>query len=309
MKNYSDVWINGLTNHKISCVIDHAKNNQHRAAMNHARKASGTPIQEYSPIAQGLLNMDKATQNRINKKFDICFVMARECLAFAKYPALHKLELRHGVDLGQVYKTKDSAKLFSHYIAEGQRQELFKSLSTSCFYSFLMDGSTDKGNVEDELIVILYSIKDTEAEEIGTRDRFLSLQEPKKADADGLIECLGRALRKMGITNIQDKASVLDEPVLIGGGTDGAFVNVCEQNGMMGKIQQVCPWMFWAWWFAHRLELACKDALSSQLFKDIDDMLLTTLLSYSKSPKKSRELSNNIVEDLNEVFEFPKGGN
>ena len=112
----------------------------------------------------------------------------------------------------------------------------------------------------------------------------------------------------MGITNIQDKASVLDGmPILIGGGTDGASVNVSEQNGMMGKIQQVRPWMFWAWCFAHRLELACKDALSSQLFKDIDDMLLW-LYYHSKSPKKSRELSD-IVEDLNEVFEFPKCGN
>ena len=173
MKNYSDVWINGSTNHKISCVIDHAKSDQHGAAMN-ARKGSGTSI------ARGLLNMDKATQDRMNKKFDICYVMARECLAFAKYPALHELKLRHGVDLGQAYKTKDSAKLLSHYIAEGQRQELFESLSTSYFYSFLMDGSTDKGNVEDQLIIILYSVKDTEAEEIGTRARFLSLQEPKR---------------------------------------------------------------------------------------------------------------------------------
>ena len=172
-----------------------------------------------------------------------------------------------------------------------------------------MDSSSDKGNVEDELIVILYCVKDTVAKEIGTRARFLSLQEPKKADADRLIECLGRALRKLGITNIQDKASVLDGmPILIGGGTDGASVNVSEQNGMMGKIQQVRPWMFWAWCFAHRLELACKDALSSQLFKDIDDMLLWLYYHYSKSPKKSRELSD-IVEDLNEVFEFPKCGN
>ena len=43
---------------------------------------------------------------------------------FAKYPAPHELEVRHGVDLGQAYKTKDSAKAFNHYIAEGQRQEL-----------------------------------------------------------------------------------------------------------------------------------------------------------------------------------------
>ena len=208
MKNYSSVWISGSTNHKTSCVTGHASSDQHKAAMNHTRKASGMPMMEYSPIARGLLNMDKSAQDRIKKKFDICYVMGKECLAFAKYPALHELEVRHGVDLGQAYKTKDSAKVFSHYIAEGQRQKLLESLSVSRFYSFLMDGSTDKGNVEDELIVILYSTKDTAAEEVKTHARFFSLQEPKKADADGLIECLGRALGLLGITNIrQSKCS------------------------------------------------------------------------------------------------------
>ena len=98
--------------------------------------------------------------------------MGKECLAYAEYTALHELEVRHGVQLGQSYKTKDSANEFSHYIAEGQRQELLEVLSTCCYYSFLMDGPTDKGNVEDELIVILYSTKDTVAEEVGTRARF-----------------------------------------------------------------------------------------------------------------------------------------
>ena len=55
--------------------------------------------------------------------------------------------------------------------------------------------------------------------------------------------------------------------------------------------------------------MECKDALSSQLFKDIDDMLLRLhYLNIFKVSKKSRELSD-IVEDLKEVFEFPKGGN
>ena len=86
------------------------------------------------------------------------------------------------------------------------------------------------------------------------------------------------------------------------------LMNVSKQNGMMGKLQEVCPWLFWAWCFAHRLELARKDALSSQLFKDINDILFRLYYLYSKSPKKSRELVD-IVEDLKEVFEFPKGGN
>ena len=38
---------------------------------------------------------------------------------------------------------------------------------------------------------------------------------------------------------------------------------------MRGKTQRELPWLYWAWCYAHRLELACKDALSSQLFKNI----------------------------------------
>ena len=79
MKNYSRVWISGSTNHKTSCVVDHANSNQHKAAMNHTRKATGMPITDYSPIAQGFLNMGKAAEARINKKFDICYVMVKEC--------------------------------------------------------------------------------------------------------------------------------------------------------------------------------------------------------------------------------------
>ena len=41
----------------------------------------------------------------MKRKFDICYVMAKENLTFCKYPALHELEECHGVDLGFVYKT------------------------------------------------------------------------------------------------------------------------------------------------------------------------------------------------------------
>ena len=72
----------------------------------------------------------------MKKRFDICFVMAKENMVFRKHPALHELEVRRGVDLGQSYKTKDSAKLFTHYIAESQRQGFFHSLSSAQFFKF-----------------------------------------------------------------------------------------------------------------------------------------------------------------------------
>ena len=62
---------------------------------------------------------------------------------------------------------------------------------------------------------------------------------PTKVDADGLIKCLGSALQVVGDDDILDQSSVFGvqgKPVLIGGGADGAAVNIAEQNGMKGKL-------------------------------------------------------------------------
>ena len=67
-------------------------------------------------------SMDPAVWERIKKKVDIGFVLAKERILFLKYPAIHELEERHGVDLGATYKNGDSARNFVHYIAESQRQ-------------------------------------------------------------------------------------------------------------------------------------------------------------------------------------------
>ena len=56
------------------------------------------------------------------------------------------------------------------------------------------------------------------------------------------------------------------------------------------------------------LGIGMQDSLTTQLFKDIEDMLLKLYYLYEKSPKKCRELSD-TVGDLKEVFELPEGGN
>ena len=93
-----------------------------------------------------------AVQSRMKRKFDICYVMAKE--SFRKFPALHELEERHGVDLDFFYKTDVSAETFTHYIAESQRQGFLNTFSKSNFYTFHMNGFTDAGNVKDELVLV-----------------------------------------------------------------------------------------------------------------------------------------------------------
>ena len=150
-------------------------------------KATNRPVTVYAPIAQSLLSMDRSLQERMGKKFDICYMLAKENLPFRKYPAIHELESCHGVDLGQSYATKDSAKSFTHCIAESQRRAFVERLLNKQFYSFLMDGTTDASKVEDELVVIISFRKDNTAGVVGSYARYFSIQVPTRANADGLI--------------------------------------------------------------------------------------------------------------------------
>ena len=124
-------------NRKHSNIIDHATTEQHHAAMNHVRKeaakASNLLVTSYSPIARRLITVDESVRSRMTKKF--CYVMAKEGMAFKKFPTLHALEERHDVDLGFSYKNAPSAKTFTHYIAESQRQSF--PASFFCYLKFL----------------------------------------------------------------------------------------------------------------------------------------------------------------------------
>ena len=87
-----------------------------------------------------------------------------------------------------------------------------------------------------KIFVLLHCFKDDKSKEIRSYARFFSVQVPKKADADGLIYCLGSVLQEVVISEVLNKRCVLetgDKPILVGGGTDGggtdgASVNIGE---------------------------------------------------------------------------------
>ena len=90
------------------------------------------------------------------RKFDACYLLAKEGLPFKKYPKKLELESRHEVDVGLAYRSHTSAQ---HYIAQSQRDTFLRSFSEKRFFSVLMGGTTDSGNLEVDLIVILYCCK------------------------------------------------------------------------------------------------------------------------------------------------------
>ena len=98
MKNYSDAWISGSTNQRTTNVLEHAASDQHKAAMTSLRtsraKANKEPVVNYAPTASCLMTMQEPDQARMRRKFDTCYLMAKEGIAFEKFPKLCDLEER-----------------------------------------------------------------------------------------------------------------------------------------------------------------------------------------------------------------------
>ena len=77
----------GSTNQKVSSVIDHATSKVHGVAMARKRleaaKASGRSAVLSSPIGRCLSTLDSTTQARMEKKFGLCFMTAKESIPFS----------------------------------------------------------------------------------------------------------------------------------------------------------------------------------------------------------------------------------
>ena len=83
-------------------------------------------------------------------------------------------------------------KQFTHYIAQSQREGFLKYFLSRHFFSFMVDGTTDSGNLEDELIIVLYCKKDDVSGEIRSCARYLNVVCPEQANTEGLatLRCL-----------------------------------------------------------------------------------------------------------------------
>ena len=85
-------------------------------------RARGESTALASAIGHSLSKMDRKTRAQMGRKFEVCFVMTKESIPFAKYPALLQLEEHHGLDVDSAYRMPDSAKSFTGFIAASQCQ-------------------------------------------------------------------------------------------------------------------------------------------------------------------------------------------
>ena len=133
-----------------------------------------------------------------------------------------------------------------------------RTLESVKFFSILLDGSTDKGNVDNELLLVVWFDPNGEGEKVRTWISYFTVTRPASVSAEGLLDVLAGALQSLGVFAVTQEECTK----LVGVGTDGAASNIARA----GFVEERLPWVFWMWCIAHRLELAIKDALKPTSF-------------------------------------------
>ena len=208
------------------------------------------------------------------------------------------------MDLGTFYLSDTTGKSFVHCIFQSRRQGLVDHLKKAKFFSLILDGSTDKGNTDNELVLAVWCEIDGKDERIHIKQKmgYFTVSRPQAVTADGIFSLLESTIQKLEIESITE--ATYKKLVILA--TDGASANIAA-SGLKGLVERQLSWIFWMWCLAHRLELAIKDALKGTTFDEIDDILLKLYYLNKKSPKKCRELAE-IVSDLKDCLTFDDHG-
>ena len=305
LRNYRPTFIEGTDNVRSSAVVDHAKSAMHARAMDLYRIKTQAPSPiDYAPIARAFVRdmLDPVAKERLVKKFEIAFFIAKEKFPFTKFFPLCKMEEKHGVKIGSGYQNDHACASFVHFIALEQLEILKDQLSKVNFFSMQADASTDAANKECELFMVQYLDSKATDGKLHVRDRFLAVRYLVSSTGEGLYKCFDEMLCYVGMQN-----SV--EHKLVGFGCDGTNANIAD-GGLKGHLVQRFPSILVMWCLSHRVELAVKSGLKVTYFEVIDNLLLKMYYLYEHSPKKCRELKD-VVESLKASFdegEVPKGG-
>ena len=166
--------------------------------------------------------------------------MSTEKLPYTHYPKICEFEARHGVQVGTSYRNENAGKDFVHYIAMAKQQALLQHLTKAKFFSLLLDGSINKGNIDNEVLLAVWCDPDGTDEKVHTRMDYLMVSRPQLATANGLFQVLEGGLQSLGIKQV----SAEECKKLVGVGTDGAASNIAA-SGLKGLVERCLGWVFW----------------------------------------------------------------
>lgn len=73
--------------------------------MQEYRRKTSLSVTEYAPIARAVCKLDSVLEQRLVRKFEVAYTIAKEGIAFSKMASFCDSLEQQGVDLGEGYKT------------------------------------------------------------------------------------------------------------------------------------------------------------------------------------------------------------
>ena len=152
-----------------------------------------------------------------------------------------------GLNIGTTYHNNKPARLFTQAIADTEREKVKTEIAGS---KFLNDGATDSSVTENEIVYVRVCKQGT------VSVKFIGCMSTEKADAEGILNALERAVRITGLKWDE----LLQKWVALG--SDGASVMMGVRKGVAVLLKERNPCIIGIQCFGHRLELAYKESLT-----------------------------------------------
>ena len=101
----SSTFVSGSQNFKIESVRSHESSTGHTRCVAAAKVAENPQL---APLPRALLSMSEEISQKMERLFNISYFVSKREMPFTTFPHLCKLEMKHGVELGN---TKDAKLL------------------------------------------------------------------------------------------------------------------------------------------------------------------------------------------------------
>ena len=249
-------------------------------------------IYRSTPIGRALCSANAEENERLSKLFEVAYFVAKQEIAFAKFPAILELERRHGVTVGNTYATEPKCREFAMIIGESFKENVIDKMKSSPYFALLMDGSTDSSVKEKELVYVLYVGTNGKAE-----CQFMCIKDVADATAPGMKELLEAIFIDSGLHDWKSK--------LVSICLDGAAVNLGVRRGLATLLRGEVSWLVAIHCLNHQLELATNAAFSKTFMDDIASVLMDLYYVYEKSSKRLRELRE-LGDIMDETIRKPE---
>ena len=141
----------GCTSLHLESIKIHEKSSNHLKAITIVA-AKSEP--EKTPAFKMICSLNKDTLEKLSKLFRTCHALAVYNRPYTDYTWLCELDETKGVNLGKTYRTAEYAKVFTHNIANVERNKVSDQIRNAQFVTVLSDGSTDSSITEQEMFFV-----------------------------------------------------------------------------------------------------------------------------------------------------------